>query len=55
LEDSTSSFKDQIVAYTRENYCRNKDVAEKEIEQERSKEMEVLEKLKTENFSAPIL
>lgn len=55
LEAPTSTFKDQIVAYTRENYCRAKVVAEKEIEQERSKEMEVLEKLKTENFSAPIL
>ena len=51
----TFNFREQIVQYTRENYCRNKATAEKELKQEKSKEMEVLEKLKEENFSAPIL
>lgn len=52
---SAFNFREQIVQYSRENYCRNKETAEKELKQEKSKEMEVLEKLKEENFSAPIL
>ena len=52
---SPFNYRDQIVQYTRENYCRLKATAEKELKQEKSKEMEVLEKLKEENFSAPIL
>lgn len=55
LEPSEITYKDKIVAHTRENYCRSKETAEKEIEQGKSKEMEILEKLKTEDFSAPIL
>lgn len=55
VDASEKSFKDEIIQYTRENYCRAKETAEKEIEQGKSKEMEILEKLKTENFSAPIL
>jgi hypothetical protein len=51
----TFNFREQIVQFTRENYCRNKASAEKTLKQEKSKEMEVLEKLKEENFSAPIL
>ena len=51
----TFNYREQIVQYSRENYCRNKATAEKELKQEKSKEMEVLEKLKEENFSAPIL
>ncbi|MDH4358695.1 MAG: type IV secretion system DNA-binding domain-containing protein [Candidatus Berkelbacteria bacterium] len=50
-----TSFKEQIVAFTRENYCRSRETAEHEISREKSKEMEVLDKLKGENFSAPIL
>ncbi len=49
------NLKDKIVAFTRENYCKNRDEAEGEIKKEKSKEMEVLEKLKNEDFSAPIL
>jgi hypothetical protein len=55
VDPSETTFKEQIVQYTRENYCRAKQTAEKEIEQGKSKEMEILEKLKDENFSAPIL
>lgn len=55
LPESTASFREQIVAFSRENFCRNRDQAEKEIKEERSKEIEVLEKLKDKNFSAPIL
>lgn len=51
----TFNFREQIVQYSRQNFCRNKETAEKELKQEKSKEMEVLEKLKEENFSAPIL
>ncbi len=51
----TTNFKEQIVANSRANFCRSKDTAEKDLKQEKSKEMEVLEKLKDENFSAPIL
>jgi len=54
LEPATT-FKDQIIAYSREHYCQSKSKAEGEIKKEKSKEMEVLEKLKEENFSAPIL
>jgi len=55
VPESTFNFREQIVQYTRENFCRSKATAEKELKQEKSKEMEVLEKLKEENFSAPIL
>jgi len=49
------NLKDAIVKYTREHYCKDRNEAEGEIKKERSKEMEVLEKLKDEDFSAPIL
>lgn len=55
VPDSEISYKEQIVASSRELYCKPKDRAEGEIKEEKSKEMEVLEKLKEENFSAPIL
>jgi len=55
LPAPVATFKDQVVAHTRENFCRAKEQAEKEISQEKSKEMEVLEKLKADDFSAPIL
>ena len=55
VPESTFNFREQIVQFTRENFCRNKESAEKELKQEKSKEMEVLEKLKEENFSVPIL
>jgi len=55
VPQSSFNFREQIVQYTRENFCRNKATAEKALKQEKSKEMEVLEKLKEENFSAPIL
>jgi hypothetical protein len=50
-----TSFKEQIIENSRATYCRQRDEAEKEIRREKSKEIEVLEKLKDENFSAPIL
>lgn len=49
------NLKDAIVKYTREHYCKDRSQAEGEIKKEKSKEMEVLEKLKNEDFSAPIL
>jgi len=49
------NFKEAIVKYTREHYCKDRTEAEVEIKKEKSKEMEVLEKLKNEDFSAPIL
>jgi len=52
---STTNFKEQIIAHSRQNFCRTKDSAESDLKAEKSKEMEVLEKLKDENFSAPIL
>ncbi len=55
MPEPTGNFREQIVAYTHENYCRNKNQAEQEIKEEKSKEIEVLEKLKDKNFSAPIL
>lgn len=55
IPEPTFNFKEQIIAYSRENYCQSKTQAEGEIKKEKSKEMEVLEKLKEENFSAPIL
>lgn len=51
----STNFKEQIVAYSRENFCRSRDTAETELKAEKSKEMQILEKLKDENFSAPIL
>ncbi len=51
----TTSFKDEIVKNTQQNYCKTRQEAEREISREKSKEMEVLEKLKEDNFSAPIL
>lgn len=55
VPEPTTSFKEQIISYSREQYCKSKDKAEGEIKREKSKEMEVLEKLKEESFSAPIL
>jgi hypothetical protein len=55
VPQSTMNFKDQIVANTRENYSISRANAEREISREKSKEMEILDKLKDENFSAPIL
>ena len=55
VPEVTTSFKEQIVANSRANYCINKAEAEREISREKSKEMEILDKLKDENFSAPIL
>jgi len=55
VPEATQNFKEQIVEYSRSAYCHNRDEAEKEIRREKSKEMEVLDKLKDENFSAPIL
>ena len=55
IRDSEKSFKPEIVKFTRENYCQAKQHAEKEIQQEKSKELEVLEKLKNEEYSAPII
>lgn len=49
------SFREQVVAHTRTNYCKPKDAAESEIKREKSQEMEVLEQLKSQDFSAPIL
>jgi len=51
----TTSFREEIIKNTRENYCKTKEEAEREISREKSKEMEVLDKLKDDNFSAPIL
>ena len=55
VPDVATSFKEQIIANSRATYCLNKSEAEGEIRREKSKEMEVLDKLKDENFSAPIL
>lgn len=51
----STSYKEEIIKNTRENYCKSREEAEREISREKSKEMEVLEKLKEDNFSAPIL
>ncbi len=56
--DSTypdSNFREQIVAYTRATYCTSRAETEAKIGQEKSKEMELITKLKQENFSAPIV
>lgn len=55
VPQSEHSYKEQVVAYTRANYCKPREEAESEIEREKSQEMEVLEKLKSQDFSAPIL
>lgn len=55
VPEAATNFKEQIVAHSRATYCLNRESAEKEIRREKSKEMEVLDKLKDENFSAPIL
>lgn len=56
IEDNfENNFSAQIVEKSRSTYCKSKDEAEKEISREKSKELGVLEKLKDENFSAPIL
>lgn len=49
------NFKEAIVAYTREHYCTTRSETEAKIGQEKSKEMELITKLKQENFSAPIV
>lgn len=50
-----TSFKENIVQLSRQNYCQQKNTAEREIQAEKSRELEVLEKLKNEAYSAPIL
>jgi hypothetical protein len=55
VPEPAHNLKDSIVKLTREKYCKDRGAAEGEIKKEKSKEMEVLEKLKDEDFSAPIL
>ena len=50
-----ANAKEAIVAHTRTEYCTNRAAAETEIASEKSKELELIEKLKEQNFSAPIV
>jgi len=50
-----AGFKQQIVEHTRSTYCKSRAEAEGEISKEKSKELQIVEKLKEDNFSAPIL
>ncbi|MBU6389236.1 TraM recognition domain-containing protein, partial [Patescibacteria group bacterium] len=52
---SQQTFKEQIREYTRSHYCKPQEVAEQEIRQEKSKELELLEALQKQEFSAPML
>lgn len=49
------SFVQHIVNTTRQQYCSARTQAEQEIASEKAKELEVIERLKRQNFSAPIV
>ena len=55
MPESKTNFKEQIITHSRQTYCRAREQAEQTLKEEKSKEIEVLEKLKDKNFSAPIL
>jgi hypothetical protein len=50
-----TNFREAIIANTRAVYCTSRKVAEQEIASEKSKELEVIERLKQADFSAPIV
>lgn len=54
-EYPVTNYVDQIIAYTREHYCSPRAAVEQQIGREKSKEMEVVNKLKEQDFSAPIV